>query len=470
LDGPEGEFSFTTDNTCLPVTAFFIGTSLDLYDYIWDFGDGLLDSSETRVIADTVSHLYEIPGAYVPRLILIDTENCLRSFTSDTIDVLDAVPAEVSAPPYICIGDTLQLVATLEKIVDGLSYTWSGTVACDTCLITSAVPDSTMMYQFVTTHPSGCTAGDSVIVEVKPLPGIEAFSLDSLTCYDENVRLSVTTDPGVTIQWELPPGASCTDCPEPELPPGSEGAFAVTVIDSFGCDAYDTAVVLIFLDTVDFLIPDKTICLGDTTSVSVNGVQNPVWSGSTQLSCSACPAPLIYPDEDVTITVAAVHPVGCRVRDTIQISVLSQDMINAGDDQEICAGEMIELIGMTPGDGGSWEPASMIVGPNGVEVTVAPDTTEIFVLTSVRDECILSDSLEVRVLYKTSISATGDMICPGDTALLSATGDAEIYQWFTDSGMPVGSDTTGALSMHTTESLSLYVVGYRSVCEPDTAG
>ncbi|MDX1478453.1 MAG: PKD domain-containing protein [Saprospiraceae bacterium] len=471
LDGPEGEFSFEVDDTCLPVQASFVGTSVDLYDYIWDYGDGLLDSSETRVMIDSVSHVYEVPGAFVPRLILIDTENCLRSFTSDTIFVRDVVRASITAALVVCIGDTLQLSATLDQQVDGLTYTWLGdpAVACDTCLVTYAVPDTSAGYAFVTMHPNGCVSGDSITVEVQPLPTVMAASLDSLTCHDAEVRLTVSADPGGTVLWDVPPGASCNDCSAPVLPPGTEGSFAVMVVDSFGCIGRDTARVRIFRDTVDFLIPDKTICAGDTTVLSVSGVIDPVWAGSTALSCTSCPDPAAFPLSDVLITVTAQHPVGCTVHDTLALRVLDQSMIAAGDDRVICAGEIIELIGQSPVDTVTWQPATAVIGQNGSTVEVAPDSTTVFVLTAVSDECVLSDSLTIEVLYETSIEASGDEICPGDTALLIATGDAEIYQWFAADGTPLGVDSTGMLPFHPSASAAVYVVGYRSVCAPDTA-
>ena len=96
LEGPIGNFALDINGECLPVDLDLSGTSAGAYQYIWDFGNGVLDSTEARVFNDISSFTYYERGSYIPRLILIDTLNCRRALSAfDTVhvfgDFLEAV-------------------------------------------------------------------------------------------------------------------------------------------------------------------------------------------------------------------------------------------------------------------------------------------------------------------------------------------------------------------------------------------
>jgi len=70
LNGPVGDFDFVVDTSCAPMQVHFTGTSTDFYDYIWDFGNGVLDTF-LNVNSSEVTYAYPTINTYVPKLILL---------------------------------------------------------------------------------------------------------------------------------------------------------------------------------------------------------------------------------------------------------------------------------------------------------------------------------------------------------------------------------------------------------------
>ena len=78
LDGPLGQFTFDLNSNCIPTEVTFFAESNDFYTYIWDYGDGILDTSGFKM-TDTVTHLYTQNFDAVPNLILVDNQGCSRA-------------------------------------------------------------------------------------------------------------------------------------------------------------------------------------------------------------------------------------------------------------------------------------------------------------------------------------------------------------------------------------------------------
>lgn len=91
--------------------------------------------------------------------------------TIETHIKVDGIGFEVDVGPdlQIDIGEEVQLQATLSPIREGISYVWSSTgetVACVTCLETTAKPSGDTWFYLLATDPDGCSVKDSVFVQV----------------------------------------------------------------------------------------------------------------------------------------------------------------------------------------------------------------------------------------------------------------------------------------------------------------
>ena len=82
--GPIGTFSYNPLNGCSPLTVNFTAMAPDQPAYVWDFNDG---STLIQPI-QPLSYTYTFPGAYVPKMIMIDAGGCQVPVEGvDTINV-----------------------------------------------------------------------------------------------------------------------------------------------------------------------------------------------------------------------------------------------------------------------------------------------------------------------------------------------------------------------------------------------
>ena len=81
LNGPSGSISYEIDSSCNPPTITYFGSSNSPYFYVWDYGDGIVDTTATKLTADTIVHVYSQAGTYYPTLSLIDLQGCRNSMT-----------------------------------------------------------------------------------------------------------------------------------------------------------------------------------------------------------------------------------------------------------------------------------------------------------------------------------------------------------------------------------------------------
>lgn len=472
LEGPEGDFVFETEGLCAPVAVDFFGNSIDYYSYIWDFGDGVLDSSATKSIVDTTFHLFVNEGKYVPKLILIDTTNCMRTFTSpDTIIVSESVGADVGPPITICEGEDAFLTAQLEEEVPGMQYFWvfeSDTI-CHQCLDEQLVQPPGGSYMFHTIHPNGCTFTDTLDLVVNPPPEVSiTSSVTDVLCAGDTLFLeALSVSPG-EYSWSTAPGLSCLSCPNPYIILQEDAGFEVFFTDEAGCVGQATVSVDVWNEEVDFAPEGETICLGDSLWLNLTEVINPLWDHASTLSCDTCMSTMAYPSITTQYAITGLNSYGCEVSDTLLLEVLPLDAVDAGESQEICLGELLVLDGDAPGPV-TWSGEFPIADPTALMTTSSPASHTTYYLTLDKGLCSLSDSVDILVLEKVDLVAFGDSICPGEIAILLSEGNATELHWVeTSSGLEIAVDEI-AINVAPSQSADYTVVGSRSTCESDTA-
>lgn len=91
VNGPRGAYDFDRGDACLPHTVEFRGTTLDSATMEWDLGDGVVKQG------NNFKHIYNLPGRYIPAMILSDTLGCKYTLPPiDTIEVFDYPEAKIS--------------------------------------------------------------------------------------------------------------------------------------------------------------------------------------------------------------------------------------------------------------------------------------------------------------------------------------------------------------------------------------
>lgn len=348
---------------------------------------------------------------------------------SDTYDIevtVDAAPTvDAGADQAICEGETITLTAT------GIgNFLWSTGETTESITVS---PTSTTTYTVTTSNSCSTDATDDVVVTVNPSPNLNAGA-DVSVCEGESVTLTATgTGP---FSWSTgETTASIT------VSPASTTIYTV-VSDNGNCSETDQVEVEVNTPPSVDLGSDQTICEGQSITLTASGYGNFLWStGETAQSIT------VSPSSTTTYSVTASNSCSSSATDDIVVTVNPSTNLNAGDDQSICQGETVTLTATGTG------PFSWSTGATTASITVSPNSTTSYSVTSDNGSCSETDEVVVTVNTPPSVDAGSDRtICEGESVTLTATGNGD-FLWSTGETGPsitVSPTSTSTYSVTTT--------------------
>ena len=148
--------------------------------YVWTPAGSLSNATISNPMASpSVTTTYFVVGT--------DLNACINI---DSVDVsINSLPtASVSNDTTICIGDTIQLIAS-----GGTNYDWSPTGFISDPFISNPLvwPIATTNYEVIISDINGCLDTNQVTVTVTSLPVIDA-GLDDTICIGDTTQLLVS--------------------------------------------------------------------------------------------------------------------------------------------------------------------------------------------------------------------------------------------------------------------------------------
>lgn len=165
---PYAYFEYEAAETCEMATVAFINRSVDCNSYAWDFGDGHTDNSPNPV------HDYYSAGSYPVSLTVTDTITGITSTFLLNVDLFNLTPVvTISGNTEIHQGESTVLTAT-----GASTYVWSNG---ETTPSIEVAPEDTTTYIVIGTNAIGCTASDTITVNVSV--GIDDYYLFGLYLY-----------------------------------------------------------------------------------------------------------------------------------------------------------------------------------------------------------------------------------------------------------------------------------------------
>ncbi len=172
------------------------------------------------------------------RVIVTNAAGCSDS---DEVVVTVRAASVTDAGPDVTICPT---GSTVLAAADAQSYSWSPAygLSCTDCRNPVATPSETTVYTVRVITRDGCPAVDSVTVNVRPVPKVDAGPPIEL-CVGEKAVLNASG--GVRYLWSPAEGLSCVDCPTPTASPDRTTLYTVTVFDANGCAGEDTVTVTV---------------------------------------------------------------------------------------------------------------------------------------------------------------------------------------------------------------------------------
>ncbi len=392
--------------------------------YLWTPG-GLTTSAITVTPSTTTNYIVSVT----------DANGCGNSDTV-LVTVVPAPVANAGADQTSCAGSNVTLTAT-----GGGTYLWNpGGSTNASITVAPAVPTN---YVVQVSNAAGCTATDSVYVNVSALPAANA-GVDQAICTGGSATLLATG--GVSYLW-TPGGATTSSI---TVNPVITTNYIVKVTDANGCENTDTVQVTVNTMPVAYAGLNQSICSGVQATLTATGGTSYMWYPGGLAGSSIT----VNPATNTSYWVIATDANGCTDTDTVLVTVNQSPFAYAGINQTLCTGQSATL---TASGGGSyvWTPG----GSTSNTITVSPVTTSSYsVLVTNASGCTDTDTVTVIINPLPAASAgVNQSICVGSSATLTAAGGTS-YVWnpggFTTNSITVSPVTTSSYIVEVTDSNS----------------
>lgn len=202
--------------------------------------------------------------------------------------------------------------------------------------------------------------------------------------------------------------------------------FTVIVSDSCGIDTVE--VTLEVFEGAGEVIPDTSLCIGNSVELYANGGVTYLWSPGETLDNETSSNPSATPTVTTDYIVEITTPDNCIIFDTVTVEVFYTPPIpELLDEVKLCTGNTVEV---TAGGAQlySWSPnidIDPLTGPT-VNISTVEDRWYFCTMTNVCGDTL--DSIFVDVIIPEVQAFSDTIICPGQSAFLSATGSL-LYAW-----------------------------------------
>ncbi|MCX6181387.1 MAG: PKD domain-containing protein [Bacteroidetes bacterium] len=208
IKGPYGSYVLHPDSGCVPIKVLldqdFTGTNF----YVWNFGDGNIQSFNYAIKRDSVYHDYTTKGLYNPEVQLLDSNNCTATLKGQKVYAEKVISDFSMSDTIMCSLGNMQL-SNLTSAQFPLTHNWN---FGDNNSSVSANPLHAYLAQgnYTITLSSkssiGCSDTISKNVQVFKSPKIKIDTLTQLFCIPFKAELkAINTDPTVQINkwfWE----------------------------------------------------------------------------------------------------------------------------------------------------------------------------------------------------------------------------------------------------------------------------
>ncbi len=227
--------------------------------------------------------------------------------------------------------------------------------------------------------------------------------------------------------------------------PTETTTYTVTLTND-GSSTTDSVVVTVNESPTADAGSDVSICGGETVLTASGGDSYEWNTGETTQSIT------VGPTETTTYTVITTNN-GCSetAEDEVVVTVNLTLDLDAGTDVEICSGNSITLTA-TGAENYEWS-----TGETTASITVNPEDTTSYTVSSSNDECSVSDQVIVTVNDLPTVNAGEDVsICSGEEIVLMANGTGN-YVWST-------GETTNRITVNPA-STTTYTVTASGSCD-----
>ena len=378
--------------------------------YFWD--NGANSNSITVTPATTQSYVVTVTNAL----------GCSSSLVTDV--VVNTLPEiAFSGNTTICAGATATVTAS-----GGAAYSWSNGV------YTPAISVTEPGYYAVTvTNAQNCTSVDSVYVTVNANPAVQ-ISSSNYVCAGGIATLAASG--ANTYLWntgEITSSISVT--------PSTATTYTVTGYDTNGCSTTVSRVMNVEALPVIQVLGTRTICAGQSTTLTATGGTVYNWSTGDTIS-----SVVVTPESTQSYVVTVTNAYGCMASSAVTVTVNALPHVTFNGNTTICAGNTttITVVG-----------ASSYLWSTGAQTgNVNIGTTGMYYVTATNAQnCSKTDSIYVKVNPNPVVQIEGNNhVCTGTAVTLTASG-ANAYLWNT-------GEVSAEISISPVANTTYSVTGY----------
>lgn len=294
---------------------------------------------------------------------------------SDTVQVtlnVSAPTVSLNNDTTICLGGSVDLVATGTGTI---SWTPTNFLSSTNTFTTTASPTSSTTYTATVTSANGCTASDSIEIQVffnPPTPILD----DTLTiCYGGSGTAFISG--GTSYLWYPTNNLIGQTNQTVELSPIVEQYYYCDVTNSCGTES-DSIWVDIITPQI-YAGNDTIVCPGAPAGVWASGASYYVWSPQPISTANNGAFALVQAQTNTNFTVIGTDANGCQDTADVMISVFPPPFIDAGIDVYALVGETIQFNATTSGPGNIlWTPQDEFSCATCASTTVSPNQNAVY--------------------------------------------------------------------------------------------
>jgi gliding motility-associated-like protein len=255
--------------------------------------------------------------------------------------VTDTIKIKTEPRPLVSLGrDTVlcdQQKLVLSPAVSNAIYNWQDGTHASAFTVASAGT------YWVSARVNGCSAGDTVVVNYKPLP-VVSLGPDARICEGSSIVLKALNSDIQTYIWSTGSG-------QDQIAVANAGTYWVKVQGVNGCVNSDTVNVAVTPLPVFSLGRDTVLCEGSSLKLqySLPGA-NYRWNDGNSAGSFSIQQPGLY-WLDVTQN-------GCTKRDSLQVAYKPLPQVALGRDTTLCEGSQELLDATNPNASYSWQDGS----------------------------------------------------------------------------------------------------------------
>lgn len=292
-------------------------------------------------------------------------------------------------------------------------YQWSGGPVTNPAIANpTACPITNTTYSVEVTDAKGCKVSNIVTVNVLALPEVDAGGDLTICANSGPVQLTGESPTGGTWSGAGVSGSGL-------FTPTTPGDYQLTYLYTSSTNCTNTATRTIHVidpagvDAGD----DFEICL-HASPVQLTG--NGSWSGSPLVTSGG----LFTPNSVGSHQVVYTENIGeCQSTDLLNIYVLPLPVVNAGNDQSVCEGDVVNISGAASSANGSidvlWWNQPFVNNANAATTSFVASNTVTLQLTATDNKgCSASDEITIQV-YEAGVVDAGDdiTVCSNEGAV-----------------------------------------------------